>query len=100
MTNPESWAKRQKRLAIEKLGGKCASCGETRTGVLQFDHIKPLRRKLGDRGPSSTQTARRVVTEPNAHHTWQLLCANCHQLKTNIERAHGWGDAFHEPEDS
>ena len=97
MSSPErktNWAKRQKRLAFEKLGGVCCVCGETRTGVLQFDHIKPIRRKKGDRGPSTVQTARRIVTDPEAHLTWQILCANCHQLKTRIERAHGWGDDF------
>lgn len=94
----ETWAQKQKRLALEKLGNKCASCGETRTGVLQFDHIKPIRRKKIDgrteRGPSSTQTARSIVTSDQPEKTWQILCANCHQIKTNIERAHGWGDDF------
>lgn len=94
----ESWARKQKRLALEKLGNKCASCGDTRTGVLQIDHIKPIRRKTvagsTERGPSSVQTARRIVKCDHPEKTWQLLCANCHQIKTNIERAHGWGDDF------
>jgi hypothetical protein len=34
------------------------------------------------------------VTSDQPEKTWQILCANCHQLKTNIERAHGWGDDF------
>lgn len=94
----ESWARKQKRLALEKLGNKCAACGETRTGVLQFDHIKPIRRKkvggIMERGPSTVQTSRRIVLDPHPEKTWQILCANCHQIKTNIERAHGWGDDF------
>ena len=94
----ETWAQKQKRLAFEKLGNKCAVCGETRTGVLQFDHIKPIRRKTvggkTERGPSTVQTSRRIVTSDQPEKTWQILCANCHQLKTNIERAHGWGDDF------
>ena len=66
-TMAESWARKQKRLALEKLGSKCAACGETRTGVLRFDHIKPIRRKkvggVTERGPSTVQTSRRIVLD-------------------------------------
>lgn len=54
---------------ILKAGGfKCAKCGFDNLGALEIDHIKP-RHLGGDHSKSNLQ----------------ILCANCHTIKTREE---------------
>jgi len=73
--------------AIKNLGSECVCCGERCQWVLQFDH------KNGD-GASH----RKSVSKPNSFFImtqlsagrdldrFQLLCANCHTIKTKLSR--------------
>jgi hypothetical protein len=58
--------------------------------VLEFDHREPVRRRTtGVRNRDSTDGARQVC---NGHaHLFQLLCANCHTLKTRMNGEHTGG---------
>ena len=68
-----------------KLSKGCALCGyKTNADALQFDHIIPLHKTGGKRYESlvSWATMEKVLTDPNV----QVLCANCHSIKTVRER--------------
>jgi 5-methylcytosine-specific restriction endonuclease McrA len=72
---------------IKILGGKCAVCGIKDYRVLEIDHIIPLnlgrRRKGLDR--SSDYTYRHIIETGNTDNL-QLLCANCHTIKTLYQK--------------
>lgn len=84
------WAER--RRLIEKLGGKCRSCGISDSRVLEFNHI--------DRSLK--------CIPPNRHYTWQrriadwkanlanieLLCANCHRIHTHSQMRWGLNTSY------
>ena len=67
--------------AIERLGGRCVHCGLRDERVLQFDHIVPLAR-TGERRERVSRIVKEVLTDPRAGLRYQLLCANCHCIKT------------------
>ena len=74
-----------RKKALDILGGKCVECGleetEENSGLLDFDHIKRSSKKR--KTESSSETFRRVVYRgATAHEIIQLLCPNCHRLKT------------------
>lgn len=66
--------------AIAQLGGKCKKCKTTDTRVLQFDHVDPSTK-------ITEATTLRHKADPSAFleeiQKCQLLCANCHHIKTN-----------------
>lgn len=70
--------------AISQLGGKCAECGNNDYRVLQFDHIDGG--GDADRG-GRNQNNRSVMREvrDGKRDDIQLLCANCHNIKTYHE---------------
>ncbi len=81
MPSKDYYLNRRARLAkaVEKLGGRCASCGSEYS--LQFDHIDP-----------STKSAN--VSEMHYHsdsvfyaevEKCQLLCSACHIQKTKFD---------------
>src|SRR5690606_6596694 len=77
----DSSAKRARiNAANQEMGGKCRNvlCGTTDMRVLQFDHIDPA---------SKSCEVMTVVDDPEAFAVevakCQLLCANCHHLKTH-----------------
>lgn len=70
----------QKLKAIEILGGKCKQCGVTDYRCLQFDHIKPELRKPNSY--VSHLVIRAIVLGNIKEDEIQLLCANCHSIKT------------------
>lgn len=72
--------------AIDRLGGKCAKCGEADRDVLQFDHIVPIRRKTNGHGRSGDNMYR-VCHMNNPRKKFQVLCGNCHAIKTWTEDA-------------
>jgi 5-methylcytosine-specific restriction endonuclease McrA len=70
-------ARRVRLRNIEDLGGKCVRCGNDDYRVLEFDHIEELRGK--PRVPIRTLIRRGEVEN------LQILCANCHSIKTWYE---------------
>jgi len=67
--------------AISYLGGCCISCGYGQRVDLHFDHINPLTKKF----PISRATNDRVFWE--AIQDCQLLCKDCHRIKSNKENS-------------
>ena len=72
--------------AIQKLGGKCVKCGFADERALQFDHVNAADRKSQLHG---SQLYRAIVR--GGKHGVQLLCANCHSIKTKVNGEYGKG---------
>lgn len=68
-----------KRAVLERLGGKCNQCGESRVPVLQIDHVHgngcAERRAVS----SAFRFLRKVLTDETG--SYQLLCCNCNWMK-------------------
>lgn len=81
--------KERREKAIDKLGGKCVKCGGTLE--LQFDHINPEEK-------SFTIAKRSSINEEDF---WkeidkcQLLCGECHKLKTLTDMGMKQAKGFH-----
>jgi 5-methylcytosine-specific restriction endonuclease McrA len=76
--------------AIAILGGRCVcllsrGCGGSDERLLQFDHKEPA---AGNRGHNVA--ALYIIKHHNPTEVFQLLCANCHVIKTEMDRALGW----------
>ena len=78
---------KMRRLAINALGGACCQCGVGDYRVLEFDHVKPIQYRTNGKvkmnGQQNTNTINAMVKagkEPKD--IYQLLCANCHKIKT------------------
>lgn len=78
-------ALKKREKAIQMLGGFCAMCGITDIRLLEFDHVVPVCRGTGIRNLSGSYTVRRVLKGNTGN--LQVLCANCHKIKTYEE---GW----------
>jgi 5-methylcytosine-specific restriction endonuclease McrA len=66
------------------LGGKCVNCGITDYRLLDFDHINPLTKTM-----NISQKLHLPFEELAAEVAGcQLLCPNCHRLKTIEEKRH------------
>jgi hypothetical protein len=84
--------RRLRKKALSILGGKCIICGIEDKRVLQVDHINRteqgvsvilMRRKPGGRRTSNnTQFYRNIIKGKIGSDEVQLLCANCHAIKT------------------
>lgn len=76
--------------ALHLLGGQCERCGYSERQALQFDHRKPLLRRLTQRNLSraSEPSLREIIAMGPivALTKYALLCANCHVLKTHANR--------------
>lgn len=77
------YAQKQRYEAIEMLGGICVECGFSDKRALVFDHIKPQATpgEKREHPRKVVQRCRKGDTE-----NIQLLCANCHMVKTAIEK--------------
>ena len=75
----------RKSYCIEYLGGKCVKCGTTHN--LQFDHIKRETKKytIGSRIHQDFTIIKEELDK------CQLLCVDCHKVKTKSE----WADITH-----
>jgi len=62
------------------LGGRCSSCGERDSDVLQIDHVHSDGKK--DRHLNRGQLYKKVREEPGRY---QLLCANCNWKKRSTD---------------
>lgn len=67
--------------AIQTLGGVCVRCGYADARALEIDHIEPLRNSK--RQLSQAQMLVDIL-RGNIDNL-QLLCANCHAIKTYEE---------------
>lgn len=68
---------------MKALGGRCVHCGFGDERALQFDHKRPLlRRSSGRDRRDSTHEVRNALRSGTIREVFQLLCANCHVIKT------------------
>lgn len=68
------------------LGKECSSCGISDERVLQLDHIKPILRKPEERDGSGSWTWQQLALGKITSDNLQVLCANCHMIKTIEDR--------------
>lgn len=75
-------------MAIDALGGYCIECGNRDYRVLEFDHVRPIQWRTNGKvkmnGQQNTNTINAMVKsgdDPSS--VYQLLCANCHKIKTS-----------------
>lgn len=76
----KAFRKARKAELVEEMGGKCKRCGYAENNVaLDFDHIDPTRERFGI-GPRLAFCSMSVLLAEIAK--CQLLCANCHRIRT------------------
>ncbi len=83
-----------REVARAVLGSKCNKCGNDDRRVLEFDHIKALHRRTnGIRfGYPIEADLKDLIRNPKSPKL-QLLCANCHAIKTFEEdERNSWRD--------
>ena len=85
--------------AMDALGGCCKSCGFDDHRVLEFDHIVPVlwrtnELKRMNRQHNTNEINRMARNGEDPRTVYQLLCANCHRIKTLENRAH---EIHHKP---
>ncbi len=74
-----------RKASLDLLGGKCIQCGITDSRVLQIDHVLNDG-KIDRKDTRDTQVRlEKIIRYPERY---QLLCANCHAIKTF---EFGWG---------
>ena len=79
--------------AISFLGGRCAWCGHDDMLCLQLDHIKPVKRRTnGIKAHDSAAFCREILSGKTDNA--QVLCANCHMVKTRLGGEYGAADAL------
>lgn len=72
---------RNKKIVIDMYGGRCQECGYNNPIALELDHIKPIKRKFWGTESGSglwSRVARGLLPKQD----FNLLCANCHSIKT------------------
>jgi len=75
-----------KKTVIDLLGGKCIRCEYSdNINALELDHITPLRRKVVGED-SGNNNYRKILNGTLDIKLFQILCANCHAIKTYEER--------------
>ena len=78
--------KKIKKIAILeiKMGNPCNICGENDPRVLDFDHINPKFKKysISDLTNGGGYSFKTILKEMSK---CQILCANCHRIKTSID---------------
>lgn len=66
---------------LRRLGGECAHCGNNDFRVLDVDHIDPAKK----RKPRNNNLRTRLLLWRREVNNLQLLCANCHRIKTHTQ---------------
>ncbi|SRR6266436_7329492 len=69
--------------AIRKYGGKCVSCGFSDWRALQFDHVNSEGREHRNFTRKHSFLAE-IIADTSGR--YQLLCANCNQIKKYTHR--------------
>ena len=80
LSRQEKWDKRSR--AMDVLGGKCSECGNDDKRVLQIDHVNGGGRQHRLFGSGGAEKIVRQIINGTTDRDYQLLCCNCHQLKT------------------
>ena len=75
------WVRDIRQKAIQALGGACVLCGYADVRVLEIDHIVTIRKS----GHSINQVSLFLAVIRGETDNLQLLCANCHAIKTYEE---------------
>lgn len=65
------------------MGGACVKCGNNDPRVLDLDHIKPSEKDRAAHGKYPTYIRWRLWEKERDN--LQILCANCHRIKTHEE---------------
>lgn len=77
-------------IAAAKLKRGCARCGYAEhPDALQFDHIEPLRVSARTRAKQHRIESRAALYRALADTNIQVLCGNCHNIKSIAERRGG-----------
>ncbi|MBK8772814.1 MAG: hypothetical protein IPM06_20620 [Rhizobiales bacterium] len=72
-----------RQIGIDALGGCCSRCGFDDVRALEFDHKTAVLRKSSGVGlKDSIVEIRRTCLDGTVTDVFQLLCANCHAIKT------------------
>lgn len=88
MARNDAIKQRRRLQAIEVLGGGCKRCGEADSDVLQIDHVSPLMRRTSANRQSNWATYMDVL-ERGDDGTYQVLCLNCHCIKSHEDLTAG-----------
>jgi len=75
------WIREIRQKAIQALGGACILCGYTDVRALEIDHIIPMRNAKR----RMNQVSLFLAVIRGETDNLQLLCANCHAIKTYDE---------------
>ena len=75
--------------AILKMGSACRMCGYSDARALEMDHIESLM-KTGEKRLPTKQTYLEIINAKFPAEKYQLLCANCHRIKS-----YEHGDSLH-----
>ena len=86
--------KKDRLTALDLLGGKCVRCGISDERVLEIDHVNRTENgMLVDRVRKGTNAVvlriKKAAKYGKSLSDWQVLCANCHRIKTRENRDHG-----------
>jgi 5-methylcytosine-specific restriction endonuclease McrA len=76
---------RRREQAIQYLGGKCIDCGNLDHRVFEFHHAEERRNNGATVGSLFQGSWGRLKEELDK---CELLCANCHKIKTAQENKH------------
>ena len=77
--------KKDRIRVIEFLGNRCKKCGFANALALQIDHINGGGRKDRARYKNDPSNFYRAVLKDKKN-KYQLLCANCNQIKRSINK--------------
>jgi 5-methylcytosine-specific restriction endonuclease McrA len=80
------WRLIRKERVIKLLGGGCKRCGFDNPDALELDHIIPVNRKTNGLGDAGSELWRKVANGYIPLSDVQLLCCNCHAIKTAEDR--------------
>ena len=78
--------RRVKLRVLELLGPFCAFCGETDPVVLELGHVIPVLREGKWKRGTLQRLIGRLRNGKDSPFAFQVICANCHARKTDIER--------------
>lgn len=77
-----------KEKAYDVLGNKCVRCGIEDSRVFTIDHIIPVLRHTKNEHHSGSELRRLVAKGKLTTKDVQILCANCHIIKTSEDKVH------------